>query len=593
MQRKEYARKTLNYLIMKRFCAAIALAFALAACPVTARAQKFVPAEVVISKQTQEIDGRRYYVHEVMARQTLYSICKAYGAELDEVKDINAETLSGGLKTGTTLLIPFSEKAAATAAAQQPENDRKPAAQDRGAQQSAQQQSQQTSDAGEGETKYILHRVKWYDSMLMLALKYKVSQEDIIALNNLESRTLVVGQTIKIPVNENTLEELDDNTIIDVPEDETSETGYDSEHIEITINEPEEPIEAEPVFVPFSGTANVALILPIAANSGSPSGNFLDFYAGVLMGLNEIKSSGVNVNLKVIDMADFDSPEQLLAASNLGKYDFVIGNFSPESIEPVADYCDLHRVPLVSPLDPKIEDVTYNHRYLVNVQLAPGTQAMRLAEAINFKPRHDNVIVLCEPGDNLGAFHKEVVASLDSAAVPYTIVRGRGANLRESLVSGKNNHVIITSERESFAADAVRNTGFMAHSGYDITGYASHKIRRFESVDQDALQKMNAHFFMGYFVDYNSETVKEFVRSYRALYNAEPGNFAFQGHDIAYYFIKALQKYGSDMINGIAGYKQQLLQLNFRFDRRGDGSGMFNEATRNVVYNAGTISLHK
>ncbi len=578
---------------MKRFCAVIALACVLLACPWAVRAQKFVPAEVAISRQTKMIDGQKFYVHEVIARQTLYSICKAYGADIEEVRDINADTLQGGLKTGTTLLIPYSAKLSVTQEAEQPTAGTRPAAQDRSAHQSIQQQSEQTSEPGEGETRYILHRVKWYDSLLMLALKYKVSQEDIIALNNLESKTLVVGQTIKIPVSDSALEEMDDNTIIDVPEDEASEAGYGSEHIEITISEPVEPIEAEPVFVPFSGTANVALILPIAANSGSPSGNFLDFYSGVLMGLNEIKSSGVNVNLKVIDMADFDSPEQLLAASNLGKYDFVIGNFSPESIEPVADYCDLHRVPLVSPLDPKIEDVTYNHRYLVNVQLSPGTQAMRLAEAINFKPRRDNVIVLCEPGDNLGAFHKEVVASLDSAAVPYTIVRGRGANLRESLVSGKNNHVIITSERESFAADAVRNTGFMAHSGYDITGYASHKIRRFESVDQDALQKMNAHFFMGYFVDYNSETVKEFVRSYRALYNAEPGNFAFQGHDIAYYFIKALQKYGSDMINGIAGYKQQLLQLNFRFDRRGEDSGMFNEATRNVVYNAGTISLHK
>ena len=110
---------------------------------------------------------------------------------------------------------------------------------------------------------------------------------------------------------------------------------------------------------------------------------------------------------------------------------------------------------------------------------------------------------------------------------------------------------------------------------------------------QESLQRMNAHFSLGYFVDYNSEEVQEFVRSYRALYNAEPGNFAFQGHDIALYFVKALQKYGSDMINGIGGYNQSLLQLNFDFDRRSPLGGMFNEATRNVVYDAGGISLYK
>jgi hypothetical protein len=228
--------------------------------------------------------------------------------------------------------------------------------------------------------------------------------------------------------------------------------------------------------------------------------------------------------------------------------------------------------------------------------LAPA-RTMRLAESLRYKARRDNVIVLCEPGDNPGQFHQEVVSSLDSLKIPYTIVRagaGRGAAIKDHLIQGRNNHVIITTEKESIAADAVRSTGMLAQSGnYNITGYASHRIRRFESIDQELLQRMNAHFSMGYFVDYNDEAVKEFVRSYRALYNAEPGNFAFQGHDIAYYFIKALQKYGSDMINGIDSYKEQLLQLSFDFDRRTGEGGMFNEATRNVVYASGGISLRK
>ena len=47
------------------------------------------------------------------------------------------------------------------------------------------------------------------------------------------------------------------------------------------------------------------------------------------------------------------------------------------------------------------------------------------------------------------------------------------------------------------------------------------------------------------------------------------------------------------MINGIDSYKEQLLQLSFDFDRRTGEGGMFNEATRNVVYGAGGISLRK
>ena len=215
---------------------------------------------------------------------------------------------------------------------------------------------------------------------------------------------------------------------------------------------------------------------------------------------------------------------------------------------------------------------------------------MRLAESINYDPGKDNVVVICDNGEQEGVFHKYVLQSLDSLNIPYAITRsGIGRNLGESIKSlleaGKKNHIIITSEKESLAADAVRNVGLLAREGsYDIVGYASHKVRRFDSIDAESFQRMNARFIMGYNVDYADENVRNFVRKYRALYNTEPGNFAFQGYDIAVYFISALKKYGNDLINGIADYPAEGLQLNFRFDRRNAAGGMFNEATKEVVY---------
>ena len=35
------------------------------------------------------IRGKSYYLHTVQPGQTLYSICKAYGANIDEVKSLN------------------------------------------------------------------------------------------------------------------------------------------------------------------------------------------------------------------------------------------------------------------------------------------------------------------------------------------------------------------------------------------------------------------------------------------------------------------------------------------------------------------------
>ena len=566
---------------MKRICAAIVLAAALLTLGPKAGAQKFIPAPVEISKSTVDIEGRTYYVHTVEARQTLYSICKAYSADIEEVKIINADRLSGGLKTGSLLLIPAEKKAAESKA--EPKTV---------AAEPTKQVKEAPAEQTQQEVKYIYHRVKWYDSLLMLSLKYKVSQEDIIELNNLDSKTLVVGQILKIPVKGDVDSDvIDDNTMVEVPEEGDFDEDEDDGK-EITIIDQEESEDDwnwKPVYVPFNGTANVALILPIGSKTSSPSGNFLDFYGGVLMAIEDARKDGTNVNLKVIDMTDFSSAEQLIQESHLENFDFLIGNFSMENIETPSRWCDLHHIPLISPLDQKVEAATYNHPYLINVQLASSTQTMRMAESIGFRPGRDNVVVLCESGENQSKFHSEIIASLDSLGIPYSIAKTSSGHilesLRKSLATGKRNHVIVTSERESLAGDAIRTIGNLSRSdSYDIVGYASHKIRKFESIEADTYHKANAHFSMGHYVDYNDEGVREFVRRYRALYNADPGNFGFQGYDVGVYFINALKRYGNDMINGIGRYSHEGMQLNFRFDRRNDSGGMFNEATKNLVY---------
>lgn len=587
---------------MKKICAAIVVLLSIMLLAPVATAQKYVPAPVEISKSVVTVDGKQYYEHTVVAKQTLYSICQAYGVDLTEVTVINLDKVENGLKIGTVLLIPYGGVASSQATADKAGDGQGAKAAEKSVdvpqpEDSAVAEPKEQDDAGQ---KYIMHRVRWYDSMLMLSLKYKVSQDEIVKLNNLDSKTLVVGSMLKIPVKGDT-DQVDDNTIIVVDEGDDFEDDSDySGTVTITDEGDDRQQEEEEIqVIPFSGTARIALILPLAAASDAPSDNFLDFYSGVLMALNRIKTSGINVNLKVVDMADYDSFDELLGKNNLYECDFIIGHFPIETIDAVADFCDENRIPLISPMDQKIEAATYRHPYLVNVPLSAATQALRLAESIEYDSAGDNVIVLCENGENTGQFHADVIASLEKLEIPYHLAqsgigRNGSGNVSSLLSAGKKNHIIITSEKESLASDAIRNTGLLGRGGKNhITGYASQKVRRFDSIEQASFQNMNAHFCLGYYVDYTDENVRNFVRQYRALYNAEPTPYAFQGYDIAIYFVDALSVYGSGMINGIAECPGSGLQLNFGFDRRNSGGGMFNEATRNIIYEDGSISLLK
>ena len=553
---------------------------------------EYVPTPVEISQNKVRIGDKIFYEHLVKERQTLFSICKVYGVSEATIKECNPGKLDNGLKTGSVLLIPVASGVSAERTVAEKASP------------AVESVEEETSAADTTGTSFISHRVRWYDSLTTISLKYKVSQEEIMKANNLSSRTLNVNQVLRIPVGESSgtiPEDLDDSLVFDVEEPGAEQEAQPDTLISIFGDEPSQTIdeegehEEEPeedLFKPFTGKADIALLLPIAAGSSSPSSNFLDFYAGVMMGLNEIKDEGIDVKLTVVDMADYDDCEAMIEATNLEDCDFVIGNFSPATIGPVADYCDFHHIPLVSPLDQKIEQATYSHPWLVNVPVSSQTQIRNTIQSIDYSSAEDNVLVIYESGTENSAYFTSLCNMLDSLDVPfnkfsYGITGGRDihASIQNLLDSSKENHIFVASEKEYFASDAIRNIALVGRGGkYSINSYGSHKVRSLDSIDPSFYNDANMHFCLGYYVDYGSDETSLFVRQYRALYNCEPGPFAFQGRDITVYFIHALERYGSRMVQGIENYPKDLIQLKFNFGRRGEHSGMFNEATKNIVY---------
>ena len=66
--------------------------------------------EIKIEKSTEKIvyQGKSYYLHTVKAKETLFSICKAYGVSVDEVKVLN-DKKENALSIGEVLRIPVVE----------------------------------------------------------------------------------------------------------------------------------------------------------------------------------------------------------------------------------------------------------------------------------------------------------------------------------------------------------------------------------------------------------------------------------------------------------------------------------------------------
>ena len=146
-------------------------------------------------------------------------------------------------------------------------------------------------------------------------------------------------------------------------------------------------------------------------------------------------------------------------------------------------------------------------------------------------------------------------------------------------------HAIVASDREGFVNDAIRNLTLLSYKNLDVILYGPSKIRTFDMVEVENLHRVNAHLSCSYFIDYSNARIKDFLLSYRALFGAEPTQFAYQGYDAAYYFIRnfATPERDRERMTRLEDRRYTGLQSDFLISDDGS-AGHVNRAVRRVEY---------
>ena len=142
----------------------------------------------------------------------------------------------------------------------------------------------------------------------------------------------------------------------------------------------------------------------------------------------------------------------------------------------------------------------------------------------------------------------------------------------------------MAADDESFANDAVRNVNLMLFKKHDVALYAPSRIRSFSMIETEYLHSVNTHISAAYFTDFNTKNVSNFIMAYRALYNAEPNQFAFHGYDTMHFFVNICRTYGRQWPKVLQDYSERGLQTDFRFTREEGNKGFVNTAVRRVIY---------
>lgn len=539
--------------------------------------QEYIPTPVTISTEKIKVDGKVCYSHVVLERQTEYSICKAYGVTQEDLYKYNPGLKENGLKKNSIIIIPSQEVVAEKVEkAEKVERTEKV------------EKTEKATKPEKSTQKLRKHVVKWYETLEDIAQKYGVTVEAIIELNNIQDPSAITRMKILIP-NSGPAEAEKSEVIESKPEVQTSK---DSTVVIESVTDTLAPFGTDTLTVKDTvivkepkTSVNFALLLPMAATGTTSKLNYMDFYTGVLFALYNSSNAGIKTDIKVFDTANDAVPDSTF----FDGCDFVIGPVYNKEFKNIMSHVPAE-LPVISPLDHRTTALTDEYPNMIQ---APTNRIYQYRDLVKWLASDvqptDTVLYISETNARDTVAIREMKEILESSGLrynefSYTILQGRSISsaLLSRMTRTGNNRVIIESESEAWVNDLVRNLTILSKKAKIIL-YSPSKIRSFESIDAENLYTNSLHVCLSYNIDYERPEVKNFLLKYRAIFHTEPTLFAFQGYDIATYFINLVNQYGYDWREKLEETPMRGLQATFDFHKKANNSAV-NEGVRRIEY---------
>jgi LysM repeat protein len=350
---------------------------------------------------------------------------------------------------------------------------------------------------------------------------------------------------------------------------------------------------------------------------------FLQFYEGFMMAAEKLEEENdMRLDLTVMDVTDNVSTAYHALSQIEGKdFDLIVGPFFGKSFSVIEEYAKARNIPVVNPLSTRASILEDNPN-VIKVKPDKIGQIITVSNLVkNYYP-NSNVFLISRESSSDSVFlnqlehhlnlavNEEVKVSGDefiqfarkeserlemgSRMVPTVDVEGQVYSTNDfqdgsiqnvvfenavkryeftpeniekiyKKLSGVRNNLIIACGDDNVFATQILNSFAKDTDRYPITLVAVPDWAKYEKLLVDNLLKMNTIYVNDFFVDYGNEAVKRFVIDFRRKYVCEPQNYAFEGYDVAWYFLNALMRYGDHLMDCLHCYDMPLLHTRFRF----------------------------
>ena len=504
--------------------------------------------------------------HEVLPKETLYSLCRKYNVEQVDLEKLNPE-LKDGMKIGMELKVPLPKETTKEITAEL----LAPAQVD----------------------SFMLHLVEPKETLYSLAVEYDVNIDSIRLINGGLKDGLKLGTTVRIPISKNLKYDLESFL----------NNSNSSDSLGLILDSGE-----------LKTKYLVSLLLPFYLDSNDSLSHVklqyeneemfrqsivgMEFYTGFKMAVENMKLENSKIEIQVFDISmnpysksTWDM-EQLTKGTKLFESDLIIGPFHRSNFLLASEYAKSIKRPIVSPV-PQRNDILKDNPYAIKVYSSQEAQVdfMRAYTMQNWKEKNLILIENDEMRDVILSERFQGINNKDTNVEMYAEFNSSIKRIKMSEFDFKIIENYMVDSLDNILLMPMTNKTFVSRFLTGINRYSNKvkiKVVGLDSwnnmgyIDYSYLNNLEVHTTRNQFINYNDSTIEDFILVYRNTYGTEPNEWTFLGYDIANYFLQALVKDGTAFQNFFALNQSRGLSRSFSFKRVANLNGFENKGLRMV-----------
>ena len=503
-----------------------------------------IPANTVSKTNTPTPEKVVY--HEVLPKETKYSISKLYGTTIEELEKRNPEIIPS-LSVGYQLIIKGNT----------PKKELIPAV----------VSTKETTKSNEvkAAVNYVNYTVKPKETMYSLSKMSGLGQDELIKLNPALANGVEIGMLLKVP------------------------------------STPSIPEETKKVYTSLSkkngviGRKKLVLLLPFnIAKMESDTLNTpamrlkkdkflnmtLDFYSGALMAIDSAKAIGLPVDVSIFDSQETKNTSNsanIVQENNLQDSDAIIGPFYQNNLEKTTELLGKNSVPVISPLSKDIGNASPNLYKSI-----PNNEVLRVAMFDYMRAKGGNIIAVVDK-------KKESVRQYiqtNQKGVQFAAMLPNGELSVESLkslfVKNKTNYVVMETSNTRLIKWTINTMmGAMANFRVQLVILEPNETLDTDEINFEYLTKLKL-MYPSITRENESPEAKIFEKEYRRDNKISPSTYATRGFDLTFDTIMRLSQ-GNTFQETADAFTTEQVDNKFEYYKK-EGGGYTNKGIYILYY---------